>query len=260
MLRSSQSRSVKITRSFFFLFFSFTVIVSAVFAARLVNAESIFVPYFETLSAATGLNGTGSAVNEEAKLTTPTPTPEILHKLVGSYYLTNENIDAKLLLNNKGNAPLEVSPTLYNKKGQELQVAPVIVEPQSFRLINISDWATLGGDSFKVGNIKLLHYGKDLVLGAPIYLTDHARSLSYEEKLAELGKFDSRIQEAVWWMPSADADVRVVLTNTSDTQLSVVGKLGKKPNTTSAPRTVDVPAHGTTTINLSEDFPGSASF
>lgn len=46
-------------------------------------------------------------------------TPEILHTLVGSYYLTDENIDAKLLLNNKGNTQLEVRPTLYNKRGQE---------------------------------------------------------------------------------------------------------------------------------------------
>lgn len=45
---------------------------------------------------------------------TPSPTP---HTLVGSYYLVDENIDAKLLLNNKGNAPLEVQPTLYNKQG-----------------------------------------------------------------------------------------------------------------------------------------------
>ena len=53
---------------------------------------------------------------------TPTPTPEILHTLVGSYYLTDENIDAKLLLNNKGTTRLEVRPTLYSAQGEELQI------------------------------------------------------------------------------------------------------------------------------------------
>ena len=200
MFRSSQSRSVTSnTRRFLILFCAFSVIASAVFAVRFVNAESVLVPYFENFGKTSVANTELSTNVGEIPL--PTPTPEILHTLVGSYYLTNENIDAKLLLNNKGNEPLEVRPTLYNKQGQELQVAPVIVEPQSFQLINISNWVTLGGDSFKAGNIKLLHYGKDLVLGAQIYLTDHARSLSYEEKLTELGKFDtptrSRLVDAV---------------------------------------------------------------
>lgn len=190
----------------------------------------------------------------------PTPTPEVLHKLVGSYYLTNENIDAKLLLNNKGNEPLEVRPTLYNKDGVEFTPVPVTVAPQSFQLISLNEWAALAGDSFKAGNIRLLHFGKDLVLGAQIYLTDHARSLSYEEKLAELGKFDSRVQEAVWWMPSREAEVRVVLTNTSDEPLSLVGRLGRKPNVVSEAHFLNLQPHTTRAIDLPNDFPGSTSF
>jgi len=90
-------------------------------------------------------------------LPSPSPTPEIPHTLVGSYYLTDEGITAKLLLNNKGNSPLNVSPTLYNKQGQELQLPSVTVDPQSFRYINLADWAAIGGESFKSGNIKLFH-------------------------------------------------------------------------------------------------------
>jgi len=187
----------------------------------------------------------------------PTPTP---HTLVGSYYLVDENIEAKLLLNNKGNAPLEVQPTLYNKQGQELQLPSVTVDTQNFRFINLSDWAAIGGESFKSGNIKLFHYGKDLVLGAQIYLTDEARSLSYEEKLTEKGKFDSRRQEAVWWMPSSEAKVKIVLTNTTDTPLDVTGKLAKKPNTVSNPQTIQLAAHQTRVFDLRDDFPNSSQF
>jgi len=183
-----------------------------------------------------------------------------MHTLVGSYYLTDDNIEARLLLNNKGNEPLEVSPTLYSKDGSVLQITPVTVSSQSFVLINIQDWAALGGESFSVGNIRLLHGGKDLVLGAQIYLTDHARHLSYEEKLAELGKFDSRRQEGVWWMPSREADVRIILTNTSDEQLSVTGRLGRKPNIISSDRSMMLPPHTTKTINLRDGFPDSSPF
>src|SRR5436190_1294651 len=97
---------------------------------------------------------------------TPTPTPEIPHTLVGSYYTLENNIDAKLLLNNKGTLQLSVLPTLYNLQGQALQLSPVTVEPNSHRYINLADWAAIGGESFRSGNIKLFHYGRDLVLGA----------------------------------------------------------------------------------------------
>ena len=190
----------------------------------------------------------------------PSPTPEIPHTLVGSYYLTDENIEAKLLLNNKGNTVLEVQPTLYNKQGQELQLPSVTVEPQNFRFINLNDWAAIGGESFKSGNIKLFHYGKDLVLGAQIYLTDETKSLTFEEKLAEKGKFDSHQQEAVWWMPSNDAKVKVVLTNTTNAPFSVTGKLAKKPNNTGSPQTFGLAAHQTKVLDLREDFTDGNQF
>ncbi|HMS40449.1 MAG TPA: hypothetical protein PKE69_09500 [Pyrinomonadaceae bacterium] len=191
----------------------------------------------------------------------PTPTPdETWHTLVGSYYLINDNFEAKLLLNNKGILPLEVQPTLYNKQGQILTLPPVTVAPQNFRFINLNDWALIGGESFKSGNIKLVHFGKDLVLGAQIYLTNETKSLSYEEKLTEKGKFDSRRQEAVWWMPSNSADVKIVLTNTTEAVLSVTGKLAKKPNQVSNPQTVQLLANQTKVFDLREDFTDGNQF
>lgn len=188
-------------------------------------------------------------------LPNPSPSPsETPHTLVGSYYLTDENIEAKLLLNNKGNAILEVQPTLYNKQGQELQLPPVTVEPQNFRFINLAEWAAIGGESYKSGNLKLFHYGKDLVLGAQIYLTDETRSLSYEEKLTELGKFDSRRQEAVWWMPSNKAKVKIILTNTSETPLDVTCRLAKKPNNVGNPQSIQLAAHQTKEFDLKMIF------
>lgn len=186
-----------------------------------------------------------------------TSTP---HTLVGSYYTLENNIDAKLLLNNKGKDILEVRPTLYNSQGQQQEIPPVLVEPQSFRFINLQDWAAIGGDSFKSGNIKLFHTGKDLVLGAQIYLTDEAHSLGFEEKLAEKTKFDSRRQEAVWWMPSNQADVQVIVTNTTDELLSFTGTLAKKPNHTGDPQNFQLAAHETKVLDLWQVFTDGDQF
>lgn len=66
---------------------------------------------------------------------------ETPHLLVGSFYTVEYGTEAKLLLNNKGIVPLEVRPTLYNLAGQSIEIAPVFVEPRSFRFINLQDWA-----------------------------------------------------------------------------------------------------------------------
>ncbi len=67
------------------------------------------------------------------------PTPETPHNLVGAFYDVENFPDAKLLLNNKGIKPLEVRPTLYNLDGYTMEVAPVTVEANSFRMINLRD-------------------------------------------------------------------------------------------------------------------------
>lgn len=187
-------------------------------------------------------------------------TPDIPHTLVGSYYTVENGIHAKLLLNNKGGTQLEVQPTLYSSDGQELQLPAVYVEPQSARYIDLQDWATIGGPGFRSGNIKLFHYGEDLVLGAQIYLTDEDRSLTFEEKLAEIGKFNSQRLETVWWMPSHDAGVKIILTNTSDSSLAVTGKLAKNPGNAIKSQTITIAPHSTYAFDPRVEFEGGGSF
>src|SRR6185503_14619580 len=108
--------------------------------------------------------------------------------------------------------------------------------------------------SFQEGNIKLFHYGKDLVLGAQIYLVNEARSLSFEEKLAELGKFDSRRLEGVWAMPSRNTVVKFALTNTTTAALSVTARLTRSPDITSDAQNVELRPHETRLLDLRRDF------
>lgn len=182
------------------------------------------------------------------------------HWLVGSYYSTQDGLTATLLLNNKGNQPLEVRPTLYNLGGQAIEISPLTVEAGSFRFVNLQEWVAMGGDSFSQGSIKLFHVGKDLVLGAQIYLTDEANSLSFEEKLAEVDKFDSRRFEGVWWMPSRQAEVQVVLSNTTDAPLSVTARLSKRPHHTGEAQAVELAAHETRVLDLRRDFADGEHF
>lgn len=211
-------------------------------------------------SGAFSVHSQSNETEDSTTLTTdssPTPTP---HTLVGTFYTTENNTDAKLLLNNKGTTQLEVRPTLYNLQGQELQLPSVWVEPQNFRFINLRDWAMIGGDSFNSGSIKLFHVGKDLVLGSQIYLTDEAHSVSYEEKLAEIGKFDSRRQEAVWQIPTAQTSTVIALSNTSNAPLTVNGQLGKAPRVSGDVNTFQLAAHETKVLDVRRDFSDGNQF
>jgi hypothetical protein len=184
----------------------------------------------------------------------PTNLDDTPHDLVGAYYTLENNTGAELMLNNKGGEDLEVRPTIYNAQGQELQLPPVTVPAQSFRFIDLQEWADIGGASYQSGNIKLFHRGRDLVLGAQIYLTDETHSLSFEEKLAELGKFDSHRQESAWHMPGQQAEVKVVLTNARNAALSVTAKLSRDPNVIGDAQIVELAPHETKILDLRQDF------
>ena len=101
-------------------------------------------------------------------------------------------------MNNKGPQPLEVLPILYGTNGETLQIPPVTVGRNSHQTVDLRDWANIGGEGFREGSIKLFHRGKDIVLGTQIQIVDESRSLVFEKKLSELGKFDSRRLEGVW--------------------------------------------------------------
>jgi hypothetical protein len=182
------------------------------------------------------------------------------HWLVGSFYSMQNGLTATLLLNNKGNQPLEVRPTLYNLHGQALDIPPLTVAPASFRFVNLQEWVDTGGESFSQGSIKLFHVGKDLVLGAQIYLADEAHSLSFEEKLAEFGTFDSRRYEGVWWMPSRQAEVQIILSNTTDAPLSVTARLSKRPYLTGEAQVFGLAPHETRSLDVGRDFDGGDPF
>ncbi|CAN5691104.1 hypothetical protein BH20ACI4_BH20ACI4_23080 [soil metagenome] len=194
-------------------------------------------------------------------LANPTPTPgEKPHTLVGAFYDVQNFPTAKLLLNNKDTQAREVRPTLYSLDGQAMEIAPVTVEANLFQMINLQDWAGLGGENFQRGSIRLFHTGKDLNIGTQIYLSDEANSLSFEERLTELGKFDSRRLESLWAMPGNQTQARIILSNTSDTLLTVTAKLSRVPNISGEPQTFTLLPHQTRVLNLRQDFNDGETF
>jgi len=176
------------------------------------------------------------------------------HLLASSYYSVQGDLTATLMLNNKGPKPLEVRPTLFSLKGERLDIQPVVVEANSFRMIDMREWAALGGPSFQEGSIQLFHLGRDLVLGAQIYLVDEIHSLSFEEKLTEITNGGASRLEGVWWTPSRRTNAQLALSNTSDSPLAVTvrfaGTRSNQANTTS----LDLAPHETRLLDVQRDI------
>jgi Bacterial Ig-like domain (group 2) len=143
------------------------------------------------------------------------------HYLAASYYTARHHLTPRLLLNNKGPQPVEVKPTLFSLSGARLDAPSVVVDPESFRFVDLRDLGAVPGSAFEEGSLELFHRGPNLVVGAQLYLVDEEHSLSFDEKLAEFGTFPSTRLESVWWVPSPECEAHLALSNTSGAALSV---------------------------------------
>ncbi|MFN2404710.1 MAG: hypothetical protein ABR594_01505 [Pyrinomonadaceae bacterium] len=243
---TSGNKSV-LFRQKFVLSFSllFTLLLSIILHPTTPSAANAEVGRFRSLVAARRAQDSGSCCGEANRK---------LHLLAGAYYTTNNNFSAKLLLNNKGPLAIEVQPTLFSLTGERFDVPPITVDANSHRFEDFGDWATIAGEQFREGSIQVFHRGKDLVLGTQIYLTDEIHSLSFEEKLTELGKPGSSRLEGVWWLPSPRGAVKLVLSNTTDTVLSVSTTIRGQSPSKEAGDTVDLAGHETKVLDVERDL------
>ena len=91
-------------------------------------------------------------------------------------------------------------------------------------------------------------------------MTDEVNRLSFDEELSAVNSLDSRRLEGVWWMPSGQAEVQVVLSNTADSRLSINAQLSMKPNATGAVHSFQLSASETRILDLGRDFPAGEHF
>lgn len=175
------------------------------------------------------------------------------HLLAGSYYTIKDGFSAKLLLNNKGPVPIDVQPTLFSLGGQRFDLPMVTAEANNHQFLDFRDWVALAGPQFHEGSVQVFHRGKDLVLGVQIYITDEIHSLSFEEKLTELGKGSTRL-EGVWWLPSRKGDVSLIVSNTTDSSLSTVTNLQGESPRKEASLAIELAPHETRVLDIEGDI------
>ncbi len=141
------------------------------------------------------------------------------HKLAASYYSLKDNLQATLMLSNQGPNVMPIQITLFNKQGVPHSLPASSLQAHEVRAFDLRQMAAGSGEE---GNLQVEYQGRTLELGGVVTIMDTARSLIFDEELAEPAKaFASARLDGVWWKPTGGSEIQVALTNTTDAPISV---------------------------------------
>jgi hypothetical protein len=126
------------------------------------------------------------------------------------------------LHNNSVKAPITVQPTIYIADGQSIWLDAVTLVPLGNATIDIgAELTAKGWGQSTAGSAVFQYQGKvSGMLGVEVYEGNSARSLSFTIPSTEK-PYASAVQNAVFWLPSHNADIYVSLQNTSNQPIHV---------------------------------------
>jgi hypothetical protein len=179
--------------------------------------------------------------------------PDTQHTLAAAYYNARQGVQATVMLSNQGPHQIEVHPTLFNLKGERFDAPTKTLEKMTPNTLDIGEWVSLAGPSFQEGSLQVTYTGKPMEIGGVVQLVSPARSLSFDEEINEPSfSFASSRLEGVWWFPSRDSELNVVVSNTSE--LPVVANLQISGNEPKRSQAVDLSLspHETRKMNLQD--------
>lgn len=183
---------------------------------------------------------------------------DIQHTLGATYYSLEEGLRAILMLSNQGPNLMPVQVSLFNATGERLDLEPVTLNANEMRSFDLRSYLS-AKSGFERGSLQVKYVGKNLELGGVITLMNTERSLIFDEELIDLATaFKSSRLEGVWWLPSTNAEMRLVLSNTTDALLSVSVSAETTAPKQKMPVDVALGAHETRVLSL-DDIAGKTA-
>lgn len=176
-------------------------------------------------------------------------------RLAASYYSLKNGLSASLMLSNQGPHPMDIRVILFSLNGERLDLPAMTLEPTTVRNYDLGPWAAAGGGSFQEGSLQVLYNGMSMELGGAVKMINAKKSLILDEELSEPGMdFASTRLEGVWWLPSRKAELRLALSNVTNSYLTTTVTVEQNDA-----KILTLSPHETRVINLSHgegDFGG----
>lgn len=183
---------------------------------------------------------------------TPVEHTDTPRTLAAAYYSLRSGLDATLMLSNQGPHPMPVEIRLFSLAGEPFDLPPVTLAGKELRAFHLRALVP-PGSAFEEGSLQVSFRGKNLELGGLLNLTDAAHSLIFDEELFEPAiTFASSRLEGVWWLPSRNAKVRLVVSNTTDQPLVATVSVDGVTPKPAAPGEIALQPHATRVLRLDE--------
>lgn len=158
------------------------------------------------------------------------------------------------MFNNKGPAPLVVSPTFFNLSGERLQIPDITIPATSYLEVNMRELLTEHLPQFGEGSLQVTHYGMRLQLGAQFKIIKQG-ILFDEQFITPATRFPSARMESVWWMPSS-SETKFILSNTTDKAVTAIVKVDGTAPRQQQPATIQLNPHQTRVLDILRDLIG----
>lgn len=187
-----------------------------------------------------------------AQTTSVSPGAAATQSVYNAYWSNAPGVQSLAQLhNNLLNVPLTVQPVLFMTEGSKLNLMAVTLAPLGNATIDIGAELAQQGLTKPLSGSVAFQYQRKYpgALSAEVYIGNMHDSLAYTIPSVDKAP-KSATQDAVFWIPSANAEVYVAFQNTSDSPINVSSNLTVSGEAVPL-RQVQLAPHGSSVLQIS---------
>lgn len=175
------------------------------------------------------------------------------HILAAPYYSIKGGLKATLMISNQGPNQMPVQVRLFSRYGHQVDLPAMNLNGQEIKSLDLGQHVS-PGTSFEEGSVQVEYQGRKLELGGVVTIVEATQGVIFDEELVEPAReFASSRLEGVWWRPNGGAEIRLALSNTSSSPLSITVASSGIRQGTSDSMTVTLGAHQTQVLSTKSD-------
>jgi hypothetical protein len=183
--------------------------------------------------------------------------PREMHTANIPYFVESEDLKSTLVLNNNKPDQTAVIVTIYNTKGEALQLAAINLKPLIPTRLSLQELLKSAKGNFSAGNIRVLYDGSSMSVTTQVSVVSADKKVSFESVEATAEDFATSRLDGILWVPDDETQVGAGLTNASSSPIDVAIKTDREQSNLSLlPRETRVVDLRALVMNVVEDSGG----
>jgi hypothetical protein len=145
-----------------------------------------------------------------------TPMPVMDQMTNIPYFTLRDGMSSTLTLQNLAPTPTKVTVTIFNTAGQAHVLDPIILDPHSFKEVQLADVAPQGFDS---GNVEVAFNGTSMMVTCQVSVFSLKERVSFESREADMMDFESANLAGILSLPKG-ADGFLAVTSVAKNRIT----------------------------------------